>query len=170
MFWSLHGYFVPTNKTVKKNDSGKNNVIKYTIKDSQESFIFIGSCAQQIEEHLEVLRKNKNLIQPLILGLGEDIQNLKEIYVYFDGTKYIFTNFLRAVDICFKIFYVFNSYFPKQSVMFWNFFETYFYKIKNNNSFSKVHILIEALSRNPAVPVLSPGPTLMVDEKNIDCI
>jgi len=77
--------------------------------------------------------------------VGEDISKVADIYVYFDDVKYSFNSFLRAVDILFKIFYVFHLSFPIESLMFWNFIESNFFEIKSNNSFSKVHVLIEYL-------------------------
>lgn len=119
--------------------------IKFTIKDSQDSFLYIGKCPQQLEDHLEFLTKQKQAIQPFILAVGDDIFSIKEIFVYFDGVRFLFPNFLRAVDICYKIFYVFNLDFPKKSEMFWSFIQTFFYKNKSEKSFPKVHILKEFL-------------------------
>lgn len=97
--WALHGYFVPTNKIIKKDDTlGKKVTTKFTIKDSQEAFIFIGKCAQELEDHVEYLRKQKQSIQPFILAVGEDALSTKELFVYFDGIRFTFNNFLRAVD------------------------------------------------------------------------
>lgn len=47
MFWALHGFFVPTDKTVIRKKEGK-RTIKYTIKDSQEAFLFLGKCLQEV--------------------------------------------------------------------------------------------------------------------------
>lgn len=60
LFWALHGYFVPINKIVKKDAAtGKNATTKFTIKDSQESFMFIGKCHQEVEDHSLYLKKNR---------------------------------------------------------------------------------------------------------------
>lgn len=143
VFWSLHGYLVPTQKIVKKDSNGKKSTIKFTIRDSQESFVYFGKSHQEIEDHLMYLKNRKECIQPFIMCVGEDISKITDIYMYFDDVKYSFNSFLRAVDILFKIFYVFNFSFPIESSMFWNFIELYCFEIKSNNSFSKVHVLIE---------------------------
>ncbi|KAB0790611.1 hypothetical protein PPYR_14983 [Photinus pyralis] len=146
ILWALHGYLVPTNKIVRKDSAGRNSTTKFTIKDSQESFIFMGHNPQETEDHLRHLKTRKQAIQPFILGIGEEISNISELYVYFDDIKYVFTNFLRAVDICLKIFFLFNLNFPPESVMFWNFIATKFYDIKSDVSYTKVHVLTQALS------------------------
>lgn len=38
---------------------GKNITTKFTIKDSQESFLFIATCMQQVEERIDHLKKPK---------------------------------------------------------------------------------------------------------------
>lgn len=139
---------MPKNKIVKKDEAmGKKITTRFTIKDSQESFLYIGKCAQEIEDHLDFLGKQQ-AIHPFILAVGEDVLPLKEIFVYFDGIRFSFNHFLRAVDICIKIFYIFNFDFPKKALMFWNFIETFFYKLKSQNSYSKVHILSEYLLKS----------------------
>lgn len=148
VFWALHGYFVPTNKIVTKDSSGKSNVTKYTIKDSQESFLYIGNCQQQVEEHIRFLKSKKKSIQPFILCTGDDIKYPTDISVYFDDIRYQFLHILRAVDICYKIIYLFDLDFPLESEMFWNFIEHFFFKTKGRHSFPKVHLLSEYLKEN----------------------
>lgn len=70
LLWALHGYFVPTNKLVRKNNQGgKNDVIKYTIKDSQESFLFLGKSNQEIQEHLNFIKSRKKISSLLFCAL-----------------------------------------------------------------------------------------------------
>ncbi|KAF5281631.1 hypothetical protein FQR65_LT02951 [Abscondita terminalis] len=83
IMWALHGYFVPTHKVVSKNDAlGKNITTKFTIKDSQESFLYIGKCPQELEDHLEYLRNQGQPIQPFILAVGDDNFSLTEICIF----------------------------------------------------------------------------------------
>ncbi|KAF2887458.1 hypothetical protein ILUMI_18715, partial [Ignelater luminosus] len=146
IFWALHGYFVPTAKVTRKDSSGRKSVTKFTIKDSQESFVFVGKSHQQIEEHVRHLKTLKeSTIQPFILCVGNDITSVKDIYLYFNDIKYSFCSFLHAVDICFKLCYVFDLSFPSACTMFWNFIESFFFEIKSKSSFSKVHVLTETL-------------------------
>lgn len=148
LLWALHGYFVPTTKFVRKTDAGKNITTKFTIKDSQESFLFIAKCTQQIEDHIDHLRKSKKYIQPFIYCIGENIFSFQEIFIYFDDIRYKFFNILRAVDICFKIIYVFNLDFPPEAIMFYTFLESHFFQFKTQQCFPKVSILSEYLKEN----------------------
>lgn len=146
IFWALHGYFVPSlTKNVKKDNALLGKTIRYTIKDSQESFVFLGQSVQEIEDHIINLLQKKKNIQPFIYCIGKDILSVEEIFIYFDDIRYKLFRFLRAVDICFKLFYLFNLDFPVEGNMFYNFIETYFFKFKSKQQFSKVHILKEYL-------------------------
>ncbi|GJQ72405.1 hypothetical protein Trydic_g3486 [Trypoxylus dichotomus] len=53
----VHGYLVPTTKLVKKDLNGRKKVIKFTIKDSQDSFLHWGTSYQQVQDHIEFLIK-----------------------------------------------------------------------------------------------------------------
>lgn len=80
---------------------------KYSIADSQNSFMALVSCTQEVGEHIAHLKTFDEPIQPFIICVGDQVSNISEIMVYFDEHKYIFSTFLKAVDTCFKIFYVF---------------------------------------------------------------
>ncbi|XP_050295246.1 uncharacterized protein LOC126735324 isoform X2 [Anthonomus grandis grandis] len=68
ILWPLHGYLVPTSRTVCKDKAGKNSVIKYTIKDSQEAFVLQRKSHQDLDDHLlHHLANRKTTIQPLLL-------------------------------------------------------------------------------------------------------
>lgn len=148
LFWALHGYLVPTNKVVKKDMvTGKKTTTKFTIKDSQESVLFLGKNQQEIEDRINHLTKTNLSIQPSIYCIGKDIFSIEDICVIFEDIRFKFSNILRALDICFKIIYVFDLEFPAESLIFYSFIETYFFKFKlTNNTNSKVHILCEYLS------------------------
>lgn len=145
IFWALHGYFVPTKLVVLKKDDKKTNT-KYTIKDSQESFVFIGKSQQEVEDHLLHIKSMKMSIQPFICCVGEDILNISNISVYFDDIRYNFKNFVRAVDICYKTIYLFDLEFPPACLTFYSFIESFFYNFKSKHITSKVHILSDYLN------------------------
>ncbi|KAJ8984803.1 hypothetical protein NQ317_013000, partial [Molorchus minor] len=125
---AIHGYLVPSAKFCSKNVSGKTTHIKYTIKDSQESFLYCAKTQQEIEKHIMDLKSRKSAIQPFILCLGDEMSKISNIYVYFDDIRFKFFHILKAVDVCFKIIYIFNLDFPQESKMFCNFLEKCFYK------------------------------------------
>lgn len=136
----IHAYITPTQriKLEKVDNLGKKNAHKCTIKDSQESFLHVSNNIQQMEEYI-IFRKSKaESIQPFVIGIGDEKKKLntfEQFYLYLDGEKLMFNNILRAVDICFKAFYLFNLEYPVASDNFWTFIDSCFYK--NNKIVSK---------------------------------
>lgn len=122
----LHGMFAPTSKKVTKDDNGKKNLIKFSIKDSQESFMMFGESVEIMESYLENLKKQCKPIQPFILVVGT-IFNIKEILIYFDSVKYNVHSIIRAIEVCYKIFQLFNLQYPPESLVVWLFIQKYFF-------------------------------------------
>lgn len=146
VLWSLHFFLFPTGRIVKRNVLGKNDVCRFTTKDSQESFIFLSPTIQGVLDHIDFLAKKKENIQPFILGVG-DLDEIEEFFVHFNGTLFKFNNFLRAFDICFKIFHLFHLEYPQACSPFWIFVEQYFYNMNTNTkTHSKVCILLDSLN------------------------
>lgn len=141
----LHAILIPTSKeTVIRNS--KRRIIKYSIKDSQNSFFLFGSTPNELEEKLSKVLSTKEAIQPFIMFTGT-ILNPKDIMVFFDGIRYKFTSFIKAVDTCFQIFMLFNLKYPLASVLVWTFIQTFFYKISTSNDkkHPSINMLISSL-------------------------
>lgn len=145
--WALHGYLVPTQKVIRKDVTGKKSTIKFTIKDSQDSFLFIGKSVQELEDHIAFIKTRMENIQPFILATGDNIFNLNQVYLYLDDVKFKFTNFLRALDICFKLFYLFNIEYPLASTNFWTFIQMYFFKLNKGKTTAKIAVLMRDMSK-----------------------
>lgn len=75
---------------------GKKHTTKYTIQDSQQSFMYIAKTVQDMEEWLNVLKTKKTSIHPFVYGIGKDILNIKEYYAYMDGVTYKFFNMVSS--------------------------------------------------------------------------
>jgi len=144
LFYSLHSIFVPTSKKVTKDDKGKKSLVKYPIKESQNSFMVFKNSVCEIEEYITCRSKEKNPIQPYILIVGTPIEP-KEILVFFDSTKYKVFSIVHAIDVCFKIFHLFNLEYPSQSIAVWIFIQKYFFSL--TTKFDKpCHLLGQILS------------------------
>ncbi|XP_050063977.1 uncharacterized protein LOC126552899 [Aphis gossypii] len=124
-FYLLHSIFVPTSKKVTRDGNGKKNQIKYSIRDSQDTFFVFKNTIGEIEEYILHLGNENMPIQPFILLVGTPL-NHKEIIVYFDSIKYRMFNILSAIDICFKIFHLFNLEYPPASSIVWTFIQNIF--------------------------------------------
>nr|CAI5835350.1 unnamed protein product [Callosobruchus analis] len=86
-------------------------------------------------------------IQPSLYCIGSDIFSIEDVCVIFDNIRYKFSSILKALDICFKIMYLFDLDFPTASQIFCSFIEINFLKFKPiNNAKSKVYILCQYLA------------------------
>jgi len=140
----LHTIFVPTAKKITRDDSGRKNMVKYSIKDSQDSFMIFKSSITEIEDYIIKYRSESTLIQPLILICGT-LNKPKEIFVLFDCIKFKLFSIPSAIDLCFKIFHIFNLEYPLQSSIVWLFIQKYFY-VLNTNYDKSYHTLGQILS------------------------
>lgn len=143
----IHGILIPTSKKSTKKSNGKKNMIKYSITDSQSTFIYVCHTAAGVDEHIQNLISTNENIQPFIIIIASDILYPQEILVYVDGIKYKFFNILNAIDICFKIFHLFNIKYPIQCESVWQFIQCYFYEIKSKSyTYPSVSILCNEIS------------------------
>lgn len=144
LFYLLHAIFVPTSKKVTRDDKGKKSLVKYSIKDSQNSFMVFKHSVCEMEEYIKCLSKENNPIQPFILLVGTPIDP-KEILVFFDTIKYKVFSIVHAIDLCFKVFHLFNLEYPSQSCTVWLFIQKYLFSL--TTKFDKpCHILGQILS------------------------
>ncbi|XP_029346278.1 uncharacterized protein LOC115034241 isoform X2 [Acyrthosiphon pisum] len=144
MFYLLHTIFVPTSKKITRDDNGKKNLVKYSIKDSQDSFMIFKSSIAEIEEYITKRCNENTPIQPFILICGTPSKP-KEIIVFFDCIKFKLFSISSAIDVCFKIVHIFNLEYPPQSSIVWLFIQKYFYVL--NTKYDKAcHTLGQILS------------------------
>ena len=75
----------------------------------------------------------KNLkLQPLIVIEGQ-ILDSKAFYVVVDDIKYSTNSMLDAIDLIFKIFYVFDCQYPNDSRNLWELIQRVIYGIETPN-------------------------------------
>ncbi|CAI6372532.1 unnamed protein product [Macrosiphum euphorbiae] len=91
--------------------------------------MIVSNTAIEIEEILKIRKNAKNPIQPCLLIVGT-ISNPPQIMVYFDESKYVFFSIIKALDMCFKIYQLFNIEYPLESISVWMFIQRFFYNIK----------------------------------------
>lgn len=149
VLWILHFHLYPTTRFFKKDVNGKKDVMRYTGKDSQISFIYIDKTLQALENHIDFLKKKKENIQPFILAIGDSIEEkINQFYVYFDDILMPFSSFIRSLDICFKTLHLFNLEYSQACQPFWNFIELYLFNINSGSKKnSKVIILVDDLKK-----------------------
>lgn len=89
----------------------------------------MASTITPLEEMMKLKKSNNNPIQPCLLIVGT-VLNPTQILVYFDEIKYKFFSVIKALDMCYKIYHVFNIEYPLESQNVWLFIQHYFYKMK----------------------------------------
>ncbi|KAL4127298.1 hypothetical protein QTP88_011474 [Uroleucon formosanum] len=57
IFYLMHSLFVPSSRKITRDDNGKKSVIKYSIKDSQNTFIIEASTPLELEVIIEKLQQ-----------------------------------------------------------------------------------------------------------------
>lgn len=83
-------------------------------------------------------------IQPFILICGTPCKP-KDIIEFFDCIQFKLFSISSAIDVCFKIFHIFNLEYPPQSSTVWLFIQKYFYVL--NTKYDKgCHTLGQILS------------------------
>lgn len=97
--------FLPISKNSFSDPNGRKCTVKFSIKDSQNSFLMVANTAVELEEMLKLKKSKNNPIQPCLLIVGT-VVNPSQILVYFDEIKYTFFSIVKALDICIKIYHV----------------------------------------------------------------
>lgn len=120
---------MPTSKIKFINEKGKKVSKKFSIADSIESFLVVCDNAANLKVKAKDKKGAGNQIQPFI-GIVGELTNPTEIAVLFDDIIYAAPSMLRALDVCFKIFHVFNLKYPIESKIVWQFIQHIFYEIK----------------------------------------
>uniref|UniRef100_A0A6P7FSP7 Uncharacterized protein LOC114333697 n=1 Tax=Diabrotica virgifera virgifera TaxID=50390 RepID=A0A6P7FSP7_DIAVI len=80
-------------KWLQTDLNGQPNIIKYTIRDFQKTFLYVGETQQEVEHYVRFLKSNKNAIQSFVFCIGGDI---------IGDTKEIFSRY--------QVFYIFYIY------------------------------------------------------------
>lgn len=138
IFALLNSLIVPTYKSsYTERETKKKKYIKTSIADGRDSFLLhvstLNDLYVQIQNRIDHCFSSKQKLQPLICAIGSDYVSCNEFYVYYFGTYYKFNNIVRAVDVCFKIFHVFNLNYPHQCELVWTFIQKVIFQIDTNS-------------------------------------
>lgn len=92
-------------------------------------------CIPQFKLKLVTAIRVKKNLQSLICVVAVDFEVAKDFLctilhiTFLHISYYKFSSIIRAVDVCFKIFQVFNLKYPIQSILVCTFIQHYFYDI-----------------------------------------
>ncbi|KAL0116378.1 hypothetical protein PUN28_009772 [Cardiocondyla obscurior] len=124
----------------------------------QEGFILhvkiIGDLENQLLLRQEKLAQYGCDLQPLVVLVGPDLQNISQNFVVLGLKNYYEVETpLKAIDVCFKVFHALHLLYPLESAQIWQFIQRAAYEMPRNRQYdphySTVEILLkEFLSEN----------------------
>lgn len=72
-------------------------------------------------------------LQPFIIAVGPSNADISDVFISVDDTLYKVSSVLKAIDLCFKIFQVFDVEYPIESAHIWLLFQIILYGYKNSS-------------------------------------
>lgn len=127
-------------KKRKRDDTGgeSSGIIRINASDSQNAFIRFHSCTEDYIAAYNAMVLHNKSVEPMVNVVG-DMLEPKEFFVDFDNIRYKMTSIEKAIDICFKSYFLFGIKYPEACNSFYQFLNCYFYKIKEKEN-SPIHI------------------------------
>lgn len=71
-------------------------------------------------------------MQPFIITVGPSNADISDIFISVDDTLYKVPSTLKAIDLCFKFFQVFDIEYPIESAHIWLLFQRLLYDYTSN--------------------------------------
>ncbi|KAH0822739.1 hypothetical protein GEV33_000052 [Tenebrio molitor] len=107
-------------KVVKK---GGKTYWKPTVAESQEGFILHVKAPSNIHDAIEAKRTKMAsfgmTVQPYIIIVGPTFYDIQTVHLYIHDILYTVPTLLKAVDVCFKSFIVFDLQYPLEAEHIW---------------------------------------------------
>lgn len=102
---------------------GKEQDWKFSMLESELSIVQHSVTNDNIEDlrlnYKARIREKGLTVQPYIIVIGPELNQLEKLYVIIDEIKYEVTSAKEAIDICFKAFHVFNANYPAPGEHIW---------------------------------------------------
>ncbi|XP_066590164.1 uncharacterized protein [Prorops nasuta] len=122
---------------------------KPSISECKDSLIMFIANADEIntviEKRINLLEEFGQTLQPFVMVIGPTIGKIISAYICVNEIMYLAENVLKAIDICFKIFFVLNIQYSPESEHIWLLIQKYIYNI-NSNCDKKCSLVNEILS------------------------
>ncbi|KAF2889931.1 hypothetical protein ILUMI_16242, partial [Ignelater luminosus] len=99
-----------------------------------------GDLHTAVQEKQNKLASFGLTVQPFIIILGPSITDIQKVYIRVDETLYVLPSVLKAIDICFKAFILFDIQYPVESEHIWFLIQWAIYnlKLKSDNPIPSV--------------------------------
>ncbi|XP_067613875.1 uncharacterized protein [Eurosta solidaginis] len=128
----MHSILKPPLISTGNTPNSKRFKWKPSICDAQNVTVlhceYINDYQRRYDELKSKAMEKCTTLQPLILVIGEELKSLESYYIVFDGVLYKVPTFVRALDLLFKLFHVFNLKYPIEAKFLYDFMEKYFFK------------------------------------------
>lgn len=92
---------------------------KIPLRESAAAFCRFFATNDEAEQHHQSRLAASHQLQPYVLVIGEFPQDIQRVFVSFLDHKYCFDSILKAIDVCFKLFYVLNFEYPLECEQVW---------------------------------------------------
>lgn len=137
-FYLLHEMFTytqrknttapPKKRKRQSEESSTSGSSRFTAADSQLAFLRFHATADDYKSAFNQMMKDDKSLAPMINVIG-DMFGPKQYMIDFDNIRYCPTKITKAIDICFKCYFVFGMEYPPACVPFYQFLNSFFYKI-----------------------------------------
>lgn len=106
-----------------------------------------GDLKRAIKRHHAHLNAIGARLQPILIVVGQTIENIIATYVQIDGVRYKPRTPVAALDACLKAYHTLDAVYPQECKTVWYFIQQYFYNLylKEDENISRVTSLISAL-------------------------
>ncbi|XP_051536720.1 uncharacterized protein LOC127430740 [Myxocyprinus asiaticus] len=105
-----------------------NKTFRPTIEEARTSFIDVQPSGTNMVQYLLKQREEKPFPFVLELGVGG------QFFVVVNGEALEEQTLLKAVDVCFKSFFCFDTHFPKQCALAWEFLQQVVYEMPGSEN------------------------------------
>lgn len=137
----------PTSRSVQKTATGSRQMKRYTLAESISSFIFHAPTVLAWETYVQTKNLAKQSIPAQLCIIGPDLLEPAEIILHSEGNTMKFVSFVKALDVCFKMYFVFDMEFPKECINVWHFIGLYFYQMTLKDVQPAAALLVQNLEK-----------------------
>lgn len=101
-----------------------------------------------LQERQLTLDRYKLPDQPIPMFIGS-VDNIVSCQVMVNEHRYSLPTPLKALDLCYKTFFVLNAAYPKESAHIWTYLQTFIYEMNDDSTknYTSVNKLISALQK-----------------------
>ncbi|KAF7993756.1 hypothetical protein HCN44_010351 [Aphidius gifuensis] len=107
--------------------------LKTSVEKCQLSMLILVKDITEInkayDERANELKNRGSSVSPMMIAVGEDWENIDEIYICINKNLWLMKNIIVAFDTLFKSFHVLGTGFPKESSVLWGIIQRFIYKM-----------------------------------------